>query len=358
MSSEEKTEEATPKRREQETKKGNIPKSQDLSAALTLSVGVGLLVALSPKILSDLQSLCYYTFTHLHPKYIETNDILGLFAPYAKAAAEIVLPFLLTLMVMGAIAIRAQVGNIFASDRLKPDISKLSPMNILNGLKKTLNPLSVKNLVELVKNLLKVAIVGSVGYSVVNGRKEELFALVGVDIHTAFMVLGSILVQMLTNMCVVMLILGLIDKKYQDYEFNKSIKMTKQEVKDEWKNADGDPKIKQRIKSAQMQMMQQKMMSAIPQADVVVTNPTHYAVAIKYDKQKAPAPIVVAKGVDYMAFKIREIAQNNKIPIVENKPLARSLYKLVSVDGIIPADLYVAVAEVLAYVYNKNKTGV
>jgi len=178
------------------------------------------------------------------------------------------------------------------------------------------------------------------------------------DIHTSLAVLSSILVNMLINMCAVMLILGFLDKQYQDYEYEKSIKMTKQEIKDEYKNVEGDPKIKARIKSAQMKMIRQKMMAQVPKADVVVTNPTHYAVAIKYDKKISSAPIVVAKGVDYLAFKIKEIAQENKIPIVENKPLARSLYKLVPVEGVIPADLYVAVAEVLAYVYNRNKTGV
>lgn len=356
--SSEKTEDATAKRKGDERKKGNIPKSQDLNAALTLSVGVGLLASQSAKILENLKSLCVYTFTHLNPAKIETGNIIGLFAPYAIATGKIVLPFLLTLMIMGAIVVRVQVGHLFAIDKLKPNASKFSPASIINGLKKLLNPFDMKNIVELLKNLLKVIIVGSCGYSVLNERKEELFALVGVDIPTAFVVLGSILVQMLTNMCIVMVILGIIDKKYQDYQFAKSIKMSKQEVKDEWKNADGDPHVKARIRAAGMKMLQQKMMSAIPQADVVVTNPTHFAVAIKYSKDKAPAPIVIAKGVDFMAFKIREIAQENKIPIVENKPLARSLYKLVPVDGIIPADLYVAVAEVLAYVYNKNKTGV
>lgn len=356
--SSEKTEDATPKRREQEKDKGNIPKSQDLNSALTLSVGVALLASMAPKIMGDLKDLCYQTFTHLNPANIETQDLLGLFAPYAIAAGNVVLPFLLTLMIAGMIVIRVQIGNIFATDRLKPDLSKLSPSALLTGLKNTLNVFSVKNIVELLKNLIKVIVVGSCGYSVLSARKEELFGLVGADVHFAFDVLGSILLQMLTNMCVVMLILGIIDKKYQDYEFNKSIKMSKQEIKDEAKNADGDPEIKARIKAAQFKMVMQKMVSAIPSADVVVTNPTHYAVAIKYSKDKAPAPIVVAKGVDFLAFKIREIAQENNIPIVENKPLARSLYKLVPIDSVIPADLYVAVAEVLAYVYNKNKTGV
>ncbi|MDD3238287.1 MAG: flagellar biosynthesis protein FlhB [Candidatus Gastranaerophilales bacterium] len=353
--SSERTEAATPRKRNEERKKGNISKSQDLSSALTLSVALGLLVAMSGMIMSDLQALLYDTFTHLNPKTIESKNILALMEPYAIATAKIVLPFLVTLMIFAAIVIRLQVGALFAPEKIKPDIKKFSPSQIVSSLKKMLNPFEVRNMVELSKNLLKVAIVGGVGYSVFNSRKDELFGLVGSDVTVAFPVMGSILVNMLINMCVVMLIMGLIDRKYQDYEYEKSIKMTKQEVKDEFKNMEGDPKIKQKIKAAQMQMMKQKMMANIPQADVVVTNPTHYAVAIKYDRVNSVAPMVVAKGVDYMAFKIREIAQNNHVPIVENKPLARSLYKLVPVDGMIPADLYVAVAEVLAYVYNKNK---
>ena len=157
-------------------------------------------------------------------------------------------------------------------------------------------------------------------------------------------------------MCLAMLILGYIDKRYQNYEYEKSIKMTKQEIKDEQKDTEGDPKIKARIKSIQMQMARQRMMSSVPTADVVVTNPTHYAVAIKYDKTQAPAPLVVAKGVDYLAFQIREIAKNNNVPIVENRPVARTLYNSVPVGGIIPSDMYVAVAEILAYVFRmKNE---
>lgn len=179
--------------------------------------------------------------------------------------------------------------------------------------------------------------------------------LVGLELPIALHIVGSILINMLINMCLAMLILGYLDKKYQTYEYEKSIKMTKQEVKDEYKDTEGDPKIKARIRSIQMQMARQRMMSAVPKADVVVTNPTHYAVAIQYDKTKAPAPIVVAKGVDYLAFQIREIAKQNNVPIVENRPVARALYNSVPIDGIIPSDLYVAVAEILAYVYNNRR---
>ncbi len=350
----ERTEEATPKRREEERKKGNISKSQDLTSALSMITGVGLLFVLSPIILEKLQNLLYYTFTHLNPDEIQVDDIIALFAPYAKITGDILLPFMLGLMVATAIVIRIQVGALFSLEKIKPKGDKLTPSGIVQGLKKMMNPFEPKNMVEITKSFLKMGIVGYVGFTTVMGRKDEILGLLGVDIPTAFAVLASILTQMVINICIAMLILGFIDKKYQDYEYNKSIKMTKQEIKDEWKNMEGDPIIKSKIKSAQMQFMKQKMMSAVPQADVVVANPTHFSVALKYDKSIAPAPVVVAKGVDYMAFKIREIAKANNVPIVENKPLARSLYKLVKVDQVIPAELYVAVAEILAFVYGKN----
>ena len=210
-------------------------------------------------------------------------------------------------------------------------------------------------MVEFVKSLLKLLIVGWCGFSVLNSRKDELYGLLGTEPDVAFLIIGSILSQMIINMCIALIVIGIIDKIYQNYEFEKSIKMTKQEIKDEHKETEGDPKIKSRIRSIQMNMAQQRMMSSIPTADVVVTNPTHYAVALKYDRNVAPAPIVVAKGVDFVAFKIREVAQNNGVPVVENRQVARALYNLVPIDGIIPSDMFVAVAEILAYVYNKNK---
>lgn len=350
----EKTEKATPKRREQERKKGNIAKSQDMTSSLSITAGVGLLIGCSGLILEKLSSLLHYTFTHIKPQDIEFHDIIGLLTPYAKITGEILLPFLIGLMVFTAIIIRLQVGALFSTEKIKPSLQKFQVGSIMNGLKKMFNPFEPKNIVELSKSLLKMGIVGCVGYSVINARKDELFGLIGMDINTAFAVLGSILINMVINMCLAMLILGFLDKKYQDYEYEKSIKMTKQEIKDEYKNMEGDPIIKSKIKAAQMQFMKQKMMSAVPQADVVVANPTHFSVALKYDKSKASAPMVVAKGVDYMAFKIREIAKANGVPIVENKPLARALYKLVPVDSVIPPDLYVAVAEILAFVYKKN----
>jgi len=351
----ERTEPATGKRRDEERNKGNISKSPDLNSALMITTGVALLSMFADSILVQLKTLFSDTFSHLRPDEISPDDILLIFLPFAKATGQIALPFLIVLAVVGFVVVRMQVGHIFALDKIKPKIDAFAPSKMLDKLKKMVNPVNPQTVVEFVKSLIKLAIVGMCGFSVLNGRKDELYGLLGLNINASFAVIGSILTQMLINICLAMLVIGLFDKKFQDYQFEKSIKMSKQEIKDEARNAEGDPKIKQKIRQIQMQMARQRMMASIPMADVVVTNPTHYAIAIKYDRLKAPAPMVIAKGVDFVAFKIREIAQNNNIPIVENRPLAQALYKLVPIDGIIPSDMFVAVAEVLAYVYNKDK---
>lgn len=353
----EKTEDATPRRREKEREKGNVSKSQDLSAAIMVTIGIGLLGCFGPAILSNIQGMLYSTFTQLDPKNISTDDILTIIMPYVSITTKIVLPFLIVLALAAVIVIRMEIGPIFAPSKIKFDLEKLSPSRALENARKMLNPAEPKNLVEFVKSLIKLLVVFACGFSTLNGRIDELYGLMGLNINSSFAVIGSILSQMIVNMCLAMIIIGILDKKYQDYEYNKSIKMTKQEVKDEMKDTEGDPRIKSKIRSIQMKMARSRMFSKVATADVIVTNPTHYAVALEYNKLKSPAPIVVAKGVDFVAFKIREIAQANNIPIVENPPLARTLYKLVPIDGIIPSDMFVAVAEVLAYVYNQNKRG-
>lgn len=351
----EKTEEATPRRREKERDKGNIAKSQDFSASLMLAAGVGIFAVSSKPIFEKLKSMLYTTFTQLNPDNIPANDLMGIITPYAIMLGKILAPFMLFLALAAVFTKRLEIGAVFAKEALKPNADKLKPSNALKALGKKLNPFEPKTLMELAKSLAKLAVVSAVGFNVILKRKDDLFALMGVvNIETGLVVVGSVIMEILISICVVMLIIGFIDKKYQEYEFNKSIKMTKQEVKDEWKNMEGDPAVKGKIRSIQMKFAQQKMMSSIPTADVVVTNPTHYAIALKYDQLNDPVPKVVAKGVDFIAFKIREVAKNNNIPIVENKPLARSLYKLVPINGIIPSELYVAVAEVLSFVY-KNK---
>ena len=352
----ERTEDATPRRRNKEREKGNVSKSRDLDAALVLTASIALLAVLGKNMFQTILNMMRETFSTLKPSEIDVTNILGLLLPYFNYLGRIVVPFFVLLVIAAIFIIRMDVGQVFALEKVKFNLENLSPKRMFQNAKKLINPFEPRSLVEFAKSVLKIVVVGACGFSAINSRKGDLFGLVGLEPAAALQIILSILINMIINMCLAMLILGYLDKKYQNYEYEKSIKMTKQEIKDEQKDTEGDPKIKARIRSIQMQMARQRMMSSIPGSDVVVTNPTHYAVAIKYDKTKAPAPMVVAKGVDYLAFQIREIAKQNNVPIVENRPVARALYNTVPVDGVIPSDLYVAVAEILAFVYkSKNE---
>lgn len=352
--SSEKTEEATPRRRQKAREEGQVSKSQDLNSSLVLASNLMILAFCIPMIAKEMYSVVKYTLGHLSPDNID-DSIISILVPYFQSMGLMLLPFLLMSTAVTVLILRILIGPLFSLKALGPKWDKLLPSKTLNILKEKFNPFSPKQMVELAKSFIKLLVVGSVGYSVAMARMPEMLGLLGLPVAASFATISDVVTQMIIMMCIAMIFLGLIDKKYQDYEYNKSIKMSKQEVQDERKNQEGDPQIKSKIKAAQMQFQRQKMMQNLKTADVVVTNPTHYAVAIRYDIEKAPAPQVVAKGVDFLAFKIRDIAKENGIPIQENKPLARTLYKMVPVEGLIPPELYVAVAELLAFVYNKNK---
>ena len=349
----EKTEEATARRRQKERERGNVAKSKDFESALVMAGAIGLLAILSKYMYNTILDMMRDTFSNLND--FDVSNTIGMMYPYFRYYGMIVLPFFVLLVIIAIIVVRMDVGQVFAMEKIKLDFKNIGPKKILENAKRLVNPFQPRSMVEFVKSILKLVIVGACGFSAVNSRKGDLLGLIGLETPMALSIVGSILINMIINMCLAMLVLGYLDKKYQTYEYNKSIKMTKQEVKDEYKDTEGDPKIKAKIKAIQTQMARQRMMSAVPSADVVVTNPTHYAVAIQYNKEIAPAPIVIAKGVDYLAFQIRDIAKNNNVPIVENRPVARALYNKVPVDGMIPSDLYVAVAEILAYVYNSKR---
>ena len=347
----EKTEEATPKRKEKERDRGHIAKSQDFTSSLVLSLGIALVFTMGPKMLDSLRTMLISTLSNLKPDNISDNDSIAILAPFLNDYCQITLLFFVFLAIGAIVVLRLQTGALFAKEALKPNFNKLSPSSAIKAFIDKINIFKPRQMVELIKSIVKTIIVALAGVNVILKRKEELFSLIGADPSTGLMVMSSVTFELLATICILLIIIGILDKKYQDWEYNKSIKMSKQEVKDEMKNIEGDPKIKGKIRSFQVKILQQRMMSKVKDADVVVVNPTHYAVALMYNPQKVPAPVVVAKGVDFVAFKIREIAKNNGVPIVENKPLARSLYKLVEIDGIIPQELYVAVAEILQYVY-------
>ncbi len=353
---EERTEKATPKRLQKAREEGNVARSQDLNHALVLTIAFTLFAVFAGSILHYMKFGLYQAFTNLHPEQLSVNNIFGILANYTHLTFSMLVPFFTCLFIAVLFAIGIQMKGLFSFKILKPKLERYSPSRLMKNLIDKFNIFKPKTFVELVKAFIVIVIVSVFSWSVVFKRKEEILGLFGVNVETFFAKLSSILSEIVINICIALLIVGILDWIYQKYEYQKSLKMTKQQVKDERKNAEGDPKIKSKIRSIQMQMASSRMMAKIPEADVVVANPTHYAVALKYDTTKAPAPIVIAKGVDLVAFKIREVAENNGVTVVENPPLARTLYKLVQIDAIIPAELFAAVAEVLAYVY-KKKTG-
>jgi len=353
---EERTEQPTPKRLKEAREDGNVPKSQEFNHALVLTIAFALFYVFSGSMLNKIKFALYQAFTNLHPSQLTTNNVLGILTNYQNIVFSIIVPFFAFLFLAVLFAIGIQMKGLFTLKAIKPKMEKYAPSKLMKTLMDKFNLFKPKKLVDLAKAFIIIIVVSIFSYTVILKRKEEILSLLGVKVETFFVKLGDILSEIIINICIALLIVGILDWIYQKYEYTKSLKMTKQQVKDERKQSDGDPVIKSKIRSIQMQMAKSRMMAKVPEADVVVANPTHYAVALKYDATKAPAPIVVAKGVDLMAFKIREIAENNGVTVVENPPLARTLYKLVQIDAIIPAELFAAVAEVLAYIY-KKKTG-
>ena len=237
-----------------------------------------------------------------------------------------------------------QHGFLFAPERLKPDLKKISP---IAGMKRLF---SLRSVAEFLKGLLKIAIVGTVAVLLMLPVISELPSVPDKSVADNLGMIHALAVRMLAGVVAVLALIAGLDFMYQRFEHSKKLRMTKQEVKDEYKQTEGDPHVKARLRAIRIERARQRMMQAVPEADVVITNPTHYAVAIKYDVEEMPAPKVVAKGVDQLAERIRAVAEEHGVPIVENPPLARTLHAAVDLDEEIPAEHYRAVAEVIAYV--------
>jgi len=260
----------------------------------------------------------------------------------------IIAPIALTSLVVGVLASYFQVGVLFTTKPLAIDIKKLDP---IEGFKRMF---SMKSIVELIKSLIRMIFLGYVSYSYIKGQVVTILETIGMDIYTILKSILNMSVNIGIRSGVVLMVLAVLDYSYQRYDYNKKLKMSKQETKEEYKQVEGNPQIKSKIKEKQRQMSMQRMMQDVPKADVIITNPTHFAIGIKYNQQEFDAPKVIAKGQDLIAQNIKKIAHENNIPIVENKPLARTLYGSVDIGQFVPPDLYQAVAEVLAYVYRIN----
>jgi flagellar biosynthetic protein FlhB len=277
--------------------------------------------------------------------------MIKLYLQVGIAFLKIILPIFAVAFLTGLITGYSQVGFLFTTKTLQIKLNRLNP---LSGLKRIF---SVRSLTELIKSIFKIVVVGIIGFSYLKGEVVNMLKTMDMDVVSIAAYIGVTATNVAIRMCIALLVLGVLDYGYQWWEYEKNIRMTKQEIKEEYKQTEGNPEIKSKIKQKQRQISLRRMMQSVPEADVVITNPTHYAVAIKYDIKISDAPVVLAKGQDYMALKIKEKAKENGIEIVENKSLARALYSTVEIGEKIPPDLYQAVAEVLAFVYGlKNST--
>jgi flagellar biosynthetic protein FlhB len=341
-----KTEPATPRRREEAREKGQVAKSQELNTALLL-LGMALLVGISGE--WSINRLAVFVRQVLGDGLgtveFSAAGLQGLQSYAVLCIVAVAGPVMAAALVLGLFSQFIQVGFNFTTQPLTPQLTRLNPME---GAKRIF---SKRAFMELLKSCLKIAIVGFVAYTAIGSDVNRLQALLWVEPvqAAAFTMEGVRKIGLWTGTC--LLALAAIDYLYQRWEYEESLKMSVQDIKDELKETEGDPLIRSAIRARQRQMANRRMMQAVPAADVVITNPTHFAVALKYDAASMAAPMVVAKGADYLAARIREIAMNHDVPLVENPPLAKALYDAVPVGREIPADLYQAVAEVLAYVY-------
>lgn len=347
----EKTEEPTSKKLEDARKEGQVAKSKEIASSLIL---FGLFLML--KLYSGIMGEDFLENFHLYfgkipdaVKLINGRVEIRTFTDIVSGAiikmVLTCLPFLLMGFLVSFLADIIQVKWKPTTKPLKPKFSKLNP---INGIKRLF---SLQSLVELLKSLLKIGVIILVITGDIKKAYNMLFMLYDMPLMQAVLLISNLIVNIGFKISAIFLIIAAGDLLFQKWKFHEDMKMTKQEVKDEYKNAEGDPQVKSQIKARMRQASQRRMMNNLPKADVVITNPTHYAVAIVYDREMGVAPIVIAKGADYMAQKIKEKARENDIEIVENKPLARSLYRSVEIGEQVPPELYVAVAEVLAYVY-------
>ena len=347
----EKTEKATPKKREDTRKKGQVAKSQDINTAVALFLIFLTFMLLGSFWKMRLTNLLTKVFSEYTQWTLTFDSIQLIIVEVLGYVGLTIAPVLGVAMISGVASNLAQIGFLFTTEPLTFKLDKINP---ISGFKRLFSP---RALVELVKSLLKISFVAAVTFTVVWMRKDEVFMLAFKDLDTALAFFGETTIFIGIAGAISLFIIGVLDYIYQRFDYEKNIRMSKQDIKDEYKNIEGDTQIKSKIKERQRQMAMSRMMSEVPEADVIITNPTHYAVAIKYDETDGihQAPFVVAKGVDYVALKIREVATHHEVMIIENRPLARALYRDVEIDHDIDESYYQAVAEILAYVYRLEK---
>ncbi len=344
-----KTEEPTPKKLEEARKRGQIAMSREVNNWVMLFAATLLIAILSGAMMEKL--------TFLMQTYIEQAHNLpsmpgGLGVVLGQGLKQVLLIMAMPLTLLMAAAFLSpfiQVGPLFAPEVIKPDFSKIS---IIKGF---IRLFSMRSIVELAKGVLKISAVGVVATIIIYPYFDKFEHLINMPISSMVNELGFLVVKMMVGVLIILAIIAAMDLIYQRAEYNKKMRMSRQEIKDEYKQSEGDPHVKAKLRQLRTERARQRMMQSVPEADVVITNPTHYSIALKYDPDEMPAPIVVAKGVDELALRIRKIAKENDVIIYENKPLARALYDVVEVDEMIPTEHFKAVAEIISYVFKLRK---
>ena len=344
----EKTEEPTPKKIEDARKEGNVPKSQDASGTITLFVAILAILMLFPFMAKHMILLFGYYFS-LVGTHLDKASMMDIALVTIKEFLLMVLPLATAVAIAGVVASFAQFGFLFTTKAIEPDFKKIDP---IKGMK---NLFSLKKMIEGIKITFKSFTTLGVGFIFFFYFIKELPTVALFGLHDQMDWLKDKMIIIAAVMLIIIFVFAIIDVIIVRKQYFDGLKMSKQEIKDEMKNMEEDPLIKSKIRQIQMEAARKRMMAEVPNADVVITNPTHYAVALKYDAEQSHAPIVVAKGMDKMAQQIKTIAREHKVHIVQNPPLARSLYNEVEVEKPIPETLFAAVAEVLAYVYKMNK---
>lgn len=343
-----KTEEPSQKKLEEARKKGQVALSREVNNWLMLLAATILVAAGGPWIMSSLMEVLQAYMEHaadFPPVPGGFGIVLG--GGLLKVLGILTLP-LLALMLAAFIGPFVQVGPVFAPEVVKPDISKISPFQGFRRL------FSMRSLMEFVKGLLKLGAIGAVGFIALKPYFGTIDHMVGMPVALLLREIMILFVRLMTGVLVALMIIAVADLAYQRWEFYKKMRMTKQEQKEEYRQAEGDPQIKSRLRQLRSQRARQRMIQSVPQADVVITNPTHFAIALKYNPDEMEAPKCLAKGMDDVALRIREVAKESGVEIVENPPLARILYEAVDIDETIPQEHYKAVAEVISFVFRKQ----
>ena len=350
--SQERTEQPTPKRLQDAKKKGQIARSRELNTMAVLMAGGGGMLLLSGYLMNGLRHVMTSGLSYDRDQIFDSSQIVPLMWQSAGDALTTLAPLFILLVVVAMLAPMSLGGISFSVQALAFKWEKLDP---IKGLKRVFG---WKGIMELLKALAKFAIIGTVTVIFLNSQSDKLLSLARMDIDTALGEVGFLLFWAFFVISSGLILVALVDVPFQVWDHTRQLKMTRQEVKDEYKETDGQPEVKQRIRTLQREMAERRMMEEVPKADVVVTNPTHYAVALKYDQDKMRAPIVIAKGADLIAAEIRKVAKENDVPVAAAPALTRALFYSTELKDEIPAGLYLAVAQVLAYVFQlRQKAG-